>query len=121
MQTEEIIPITADSVLDLLRERHGFIPEPADGERRQRPRWPFPGTVELWIPDDDGGETYVLARALNLSTMGIGILSDEEELRVGCKVNIAVHQPEATLFGMAVVRHATQTPDGQVVGLQFLY
>jgi hypothetical protein len=121
MLTDEFIPITADAILDILRERYGHEQDnEIDRERRQRPRWPFPGTVELWVPQDDGIELYMHARALNLSPMGIGILADEE-LPTGKRVALAIHQPEATLFGEAIIRHATQTPNGQVVGLQFLY
>jgi len=121
MLTDEFVPITADAILDILRERFGHEPEHTpDPERRQRPRWPFPGTVELWVPEDDGVELYLHARALNLSSLGIGIIADEP-LPAGKRVSIAIHQPEATLFGDAIVRHATPTPDGQVVGLQFLF
>lgn len=120
MLTEEFVPITADAILDLLRERYGHAPEQSDPDRRRRPRWPFPGTVELWIPDENGDELYLHARALNLSPLGLGILADDD-LPVGRRVSLAIHQPEFTLFGDAVVRHASPTTDGRLVGLQFLY
>ncbi|HRX87097.1 MAG TPA: PilZ domain-containing protein, partial [Phycisphaerae bacterium] len=76
--------------------------------------------VELWVPDDNGDEAYLHARALNLSPLGLGILADED-LPIGRRVSVAIHQPEATLFGEAIIRHASPTTEGRLVGLQFLY
>jgi hypothetical protein len=120
MLTEEFIPITADNVLEFLHQRYGQDCERVHGERRHQPRWPFPGTVELWIPNDQGDEDYVLAHALNVSTLGIGIMSDEQ-IAPNTQVSLAIHQPEATLFGRATVRHVTDTVDGAVIGLRFHY
>ncbi|MCB9850995.1 MAG: hypothetical protein H6817_09875 [Phycisphaerales bacterium] len=120
MQTEEFIPLSADAVLDILHERYGYCDDRDANERRGRTRWPFPGTVELWVPNEDGGEEYLLARALNLSPLGVGILV-EDDIPMDARVSIAIHQPEATLFGKALTRHASPTPEGTLVGLQFLY
>ncbi len=120
MQTDEFVPISADNIHTILRERYGYPDVPHSDARRRHPRWPFPATVELWVPDASGGERHVLARGLNLSSAGVGILMDEE-ISPNVELSVAIHQPEATLFGKAVVRHATLTEHGNHVGLQFVY
>ena len=120
MQTDEFISLTEDAVVAILRQRYGYADEGYRDQRRDRPRWPFPGTVELWVPHQNGAEQYLLARALNLSTTGVGILVDSE-MSPGQEVSIAIHQPEATLLGKAVVRHCAPAANGNHVGLEFLY
>ena len=120
MDATEICPLTRDAVSELLAARN-----PADGDRRGSPRrrvarWPFPGTVELWIPEEDGGERYALATSLNLSTDGVGIRSDEE-LPSGAEVAIAIHEPELSFHGRGVVRHCTAIENEYLVGVQFVY
>ncbi len=119
MQLEEFVPITSASIEEVLRQRFGYSEDGYDDERRVRPRWPFPGTVELWIPDDFGDEEYVLAKALNLSPKGVAILSDDE-LEIGMQLSIAIHQPETTFVGKAIVRHRTEDLRGHRVGLEFV-
>jgi len=84
------------------------------------PRWPFPGTVELWIPQADGTELYTLATSMNLSLQGIGIRC-EEPLAPGLELGIAVHEPEVSFHGHAIVRHCTEIQDDYLVGLQFIF
>lgn len=115
---DEFIPISETSILTILRERYGYTEEGYEDTRRARPRWPFPGTVELWVASAGGEEECVLARALNLSATGVGIMLDEA-LDVGQQLKIAIHQPEATLFGEAVVRHSRLTEHGSHAGLEF--
>jgi hypothetical protein len=120
MEATEIYPLTAEIVHRLLASR---LP-PSDGNghacRRRAARWPFPGTVELWIPEA-GFERYALATCRNLSLNGLGVQADEE-LSPGLSVGIAVHQPEMSLHGRAVVRHCTATPSGEfLIGLQFQF
>ncbi len=119
MQLEEFVEITAASIEEVLRQRFGYSEDGYGDERRGRPRWPFPGTVELWVPDESGEEEYVLAKALNLSPKGVAILS-EDDLRIGMTLSIAIHQPETTFLGKAIVRHRTPTERGHRVGLEFV-
>ena len=84
------------------------------------PRWPFPGTVELWIPEGDGTERYELATSLNLSLVGVGIRCDES-LESGVELAIAIHEPEVSFHGRAVVRHCTEMESDFLVGLEFLF
>ena len=77
--------------------------------------------VELWLPGEDGTERYVLATSLNLSEHGVGLYCDEEVDR-GWQIAIAIHEPEVSFHGRAVVRHCTETPDGRfLAGLEFLF
>jgi len=121
METAEICALTEQSVGELLAQRQSWTSRADAGGRRRMMRWPFPGTVELWIPDGNGGERYNLATSINLSLDGIGIRADEE-LRPGLQLAIAIHEPEMSFHGQARVRHCTETDEGSyILGLQFLY
>lgn len=96
------------------------MPDDGTETRRGIKRWPFPGTVELWIPEADGTERYALATSLNLSLQGVGIRTDEP-LPVGTKMAIALHEPEVSFHGHAVVRHCTPIEDDYLMGMQFEY
>jgi hypothetical protein len=119
----EILPLTRNAVAKLIasrsQPRHS---SPKEGHcRRQRVRWPFPGAAELWIRDDAGIEHHWLATCLDLSLGGIGIRIDRS-LSPGTEMDIAVHQPEVSFHGRAVVRHCTPAADGEfTVGLEFCF
>jgi len=121
MDTTEICALTEQAVGELLAKRQTWASRADAGGRRRAMRWPFPGTVELWIPDGNGGERYNLATSINLSIDGIGIRADEE-LRIGMTLSIAIHEPEMSFHGKAFVRHCTETDAGSyILGLQFLF
>jgi hypothetical protein len=120
VQTDEFIPLTEQALLELLADRYAAKVTAEPEGRRRQPRWPFPGTVELWLTNAAGEQEHVLGRALNLSLAGIGVLL-EEDVRLGQEVNLAIHQPEATFYGKAVVRHATLTEHGVRAGLEFVF
>lgn len=121
METAEICALTEQSVGELLAKRQSWASRADASGRRRMMRWPFPGTVELWIPDGNGGERYNLATSINLSLDGIGIRADEE-LRPGMHLAVAIHEPEMSFHGKAFVRHCTETDNGSyILGLQFLY
>jgi len=121
MQTAEICALSEKSVGELLSKRQSWASRAEAGGRRRAMRWPFPGTVELWVPEENAGEHYALATSINLSLDGIGIRA-EEELRPGMQLAIAIHEEEMSFHGQAQVRHCTETDTGSyIVGLQFLY
>ena len=121
MDTAEICALRREALASLLAGRQTRALARSAKCRRRVTRWAFPGTVELWLPDEDGGERYVLATSVNLSLKGIGIRCDEG-LAPGLAVGIAVHEPEASFHGRAVVRHCTNSGHGfHVVGLQFVF
>jgi hypothetical protein len=121
METVDIFPLTEQTIAQLLTQRGGDAPEVVADCQRRAPRWPFPGTVELWLPDETGRERYELATSMNLSHHGIGIRF-EEPLRPGHVLNIAIHEPEASFHGRAEVRHCTELSDGTFyIGMQFRF
>ncbi len=121
MHTAEICALTKKSVGDLLTKRQTWASRAEAGGRRHNMRWPFPGTVELWVPDKNAGEHYALATSINLSMDGIGIHADEE-LRPGLQLAVAIHEEEMSFHGHARVRHCAETDNGAYfIGLQFLY
>jgi hypothetical protein len=120
MLTDEFIPISEKAIAAILHDRFGCTDDGQVDPRRRLPRWPFPGTVELWIQDANGEAEHELGRALNLSLGGVGIMIDRE-LTPGQSFEIAIHQPEATLYGRATVRHCTVTDSGHHAGLEFQY
>ena len=56
MNVAEICPLTEGAVNELLEDRSGGPRERRAQARRRVKRWPFPGTVEMWLPDENGGE-----------------------------------------------------------------
>ena len=121
MDTAEICALTEKAVGELLSKRQSWASRADANGRRRVLRWPFPGTVELWIPDENGGERYALATSINLSVDGIGVRADEE-LPPGLQLAVAIHEPEMSFHGKAFVRHCTETDTGSfILGLQFLY
>lgn len=116
----ELRPLTQKVVTRLLAGRNAYEPDGASKRRRKVARWPFPGQVQLWLPDKHGIEQLSFARCLNLSLHGVGMLFDEP-LPAGLELGIAIHQPEASLQGRAIVRHCTETDAGYYIGAQFLF
>ncbi|UCD28370.1 MAG: PilZ domain-containing protein [Planctomycetota bacterium] len=118
MQTDEIVRLTRDVLKKMLSSRaekdHKKIPAV---DRRLVSRETFPAVIEIW-PINGDGRTHWLAICQNLSTTGLGMISDKP-FEVDTKLEIAVHQPEATLYGMATVRHCTETQRGYLSGLEF--
>lgn len=119
MNISEFCPLTSEAVAELLASRNTSEAQRSAGERRKTPRWPFPGTAELWIPDEDGIEHHALATSLDLSVDGVGIRCDEP-LEPGLELAVALHEPEMSFHGRAVVRHCAAMGDEYLVGLQFV-
>jgi len=122
MKTDEFQQLTSDNVTRVLAGRRPAGPEQGPADRRRAPRWPFPGPIELWVPLPGGpaDETqHVLGTTRDLSTSGVGLYCDCE-LPVGDTLAIAIHEPEATLHGEAIVRRCQPCPGGFSVGLEFV-
>jgi len=120
MDTTEIFQLTEEAVNRLLAERASGTSMPFAKCRRKTQRWPFPGTVELWLANDKGVEEIELGTCVNMSHNGLGMLLDRE-LPIGLKLPMAVHQPESSLQGHAVVCHCTEIDAGYYVGVKFLF
>ena len=120
MDSVEVCSLTQASLAKLLTGRREHQSDAGAGGRRKASRWPFPGTVQLWIPDESGLTEHTLATSLNLSEQGVGLLIDDE-LPIDLELTIALHEPEASLQGRAVVRHCTRIDEGYYMGLQFVF
>ena len=120
MKTVDVLPLTEKGVSKLLRSREAARPGKGPTGKRRSPRWPFPGVVELWLPNEEGVLEHSLATSINLSLHGIGIRCDEP-LEPGVEVELAFHEPEVSFHGRAVVRHITQLESDCIVGLQFIF
>ncbi len=120
MEAAEICPLARDTLAELLTGRNTTAADKAGKRRRKVPRWPFPGTVELWIPDELGIERYALATSLDLSLDGVGIRCDEP-LSPGLELAVAIHEPEVSFHGRAIVKHCTEIEDEYLIGLQFRF
>lgn len=120
MSTTEICELTEDAVADLLASRARERSDASANGQRRALRWAFPGTVQLWVPDDQGEECLSLATCINLSLHGLGMLCDEP-LPIGLQLAVSVHQPEVSFHGRGVIRHCTRTDQGYYAGLQFLF
>lgn len=120
MDAVEICPLTKRTIAKLIAVRHARAGGANVNGRRKAPRWPFPGTVELWIADEGGQEQLTLATSINLSLNGVGICIGEP-LDLGLELPIAMHEPEASFHGRALVRHCTALDEGYYVGLKFLF
>ena len=120
MDATEISPLTEEAIARGLIGRESPVAEPKTNGRRRAPRWPFPGTVQLWIPHEDGADRHHLATCMNLSLHGLGMISDIE-LPIGLTFTLAIHQPEASFQGRAVVRHCTEVEGRYYIGVQFIF
>ncbi|MHC5111332.1 MAG: PilZ domain-containing protein [Planctomycetota bacterium] len=120
MKTVEFSPITRTAIAQLLASRGPQKEFSGATGNRQTSRWPFPGTVQIWKTGKNGQEDLVFASSLNMGLQGIGVRMDEP-LDVGCEVSIAIHEPEISFQGRAVVRHNSERDGGWYLGLQFVF
>ena len=120
METSEFCRLSEEALITLMRDRpaRGAGEEPR--AQRRAPRWPFPGMVELWLPEENGDEDYSLATCENLSIHGVGVRFDKP-IDLGVELPLAVHQPERTFHGWAVVRHCTRMHKDYFIGMEFLF
>lgn len=117
MEISEFSKLTRQAVAKLLDGRATTGPDTERGNRRV-PRWPFPGTVELWVTDGNGDQQLQLATCVNLGLDGLGMLTDDE-LPLDTTYTVAIHQPEISFQGRATVRHCRQVDNGYFAGLKF--
>ena len=120
MDADEIVPLTAEAIKDLLENRGPQQDETRGGDKRRVPRWAFPGAVEIWVPQEGGGESYFLGVCHNLTASGVGVRCDQT-MDIGATMAIAIHQPERSFHGRGIVRHCTPRGKGYLVGFEFLF
>lgn len=118
MDAEEIVKLTPDSIRELLNLRAvPAVSKHGPGGRREE-RWPFPGTVEIWLPDDCYGERHILATMHNLSPSGLAMRT-RRPIATDTRVSLALHQPEMSCYGHGIVRHCTRANVGYLIGVEF--
>jgi len=119
MDTDNIVRLSLESVRELIDSlRPGAATQPGDGKRREQ-RWPFPGTVEVWLPESCYGERYLLATLHNLSSSGLAMRCDRP-VPTQTRIQIAVHVPKLSCYGEAIVRHCTRAIAGYLIGVEFI-
>jgi hypothetical protein len=120
MDAENIVRLSPDAIQTLLDAQDIHAESKCGDERRRQERWPFPGTVEVWLPDTCYGERHVLATLHNLSIGGLAMRS-RQPVSSGTRLSLAIHLPTLSCYGHAQVRHCTRTHVGYLVGVEFLY
>jgi hypothetical protein len=120
MDAEEIVKLTPVAVRELIdSQRIDAIAKQVPGQRREE-RWPFPGTVEVWLPEDCYGERHVLATLHNLSPHGLAMRS-RRPVAKDTRISLAIHQPSMSCYGYGVVRHCTRAHVGYLIGVEFTF
>ena len=120
METAELLQLSEKAIARLLNRRTLNGRDGESARRRAIPRWPFAGTVELWIPGTEVVEELILATCDNMGLGGMAIRCDEP-LMPGTEYAVAIHHPEVSFQGRAVVCHCRNIDDGFYVGLEFIF
>ncbi|MBI5863967.1 MAG: PilZ domain-containing protein [Planctomycetes bacterium] len=120
MDAEKILKLSPDVLRELLGGLKPATFSKQEPHRRSAERWPFPGTVEVWLPDDCYGDRHLLATLHNLSVGGLAMRT-RRPVPSDTRISLAIHQPEMSCYGHAIVRHCTSAPVGYLVGVEFLF
>ncbi len=118
MDAEKIVKLTPDVIRELLDSRRIDAQSKHPPGKRRVERWPFPGTVEVWLPDDCYGERHILATLHNLSATGLAMRT-RRPIPSETRISLAIHQPELSCYGHATVRHCTSAAVGYLIGVEF--
>jgi hypothetical protein len=120
MDAERIIKLSVAAVSELLESQNiKVLPKQPPGQRRS-PRWPFPGAVEVWLPDHCYGERHMLATMHNLSMSGLAMRT-RLPIATDTLISLAIHEPALSCYGQGVVRHCTRAAVGYLVGIEFIF
>lgn len=121
MDAEKIVKLTPEVIQELLASRTTAAhPKPPTHEHRRAERWPFAGTVEVWLPEECYGERHVLATLHNLSRDGLAMRT-RRPIPTNTRISLALHQPRLSCYGAGQVRHCTPAAVGYLVGVEFVY
>jgi hypothetical protein len=120
MDAEQIVKLTPQVIEELIAsQRVSAEPKRPPGKRGAE-RWPFPGTVEVWLPEGCYGEQHMLATLHNLSSNGLAMRT-RRPIQTDIRISFAIHQPVMSVYGHAVVRHCTRIYAGYLVGVEFSF
>lgn len=120
MDAENIVKLTPAAIRDLLEAQHVPTHAKQTPGKRRAERWPFAGTVEVWLPESCYGEQHVLATLHNLSQGGFAMRT-RRPIPTETRVQMAIHQPLQSVYGHAIVRHCTRAAVGYLVGAEFIF
>jgi len=120
MDAERIVKITPESIREMLDSQRVVAQAKGLPGKRREQRWPFPGAVEIWLPDDCYGERHILATLHNLSANGLAMRT-RRPIPTETRISIAVHQPQMSCYGNGLVRHCTRAPVGYLIGVEFIF
>ena len=120
MDAEKIVKLTPGVIRELLDARQVAAHSKHPPGKRREERWPFPGTVEVWLPDECYGERHLLATLHNLSAIGLAMRT-RRPIPTETQISLALHQPELTCYGRAMVRHCTRASVGYLIGVEFQF
>lgn len=118
MDADKIVKLTPETVQALLEARRIKMELKQPPGKRGEERWPFPGTVEIWLPSQFYGERHLLATLHNLSAGGLAMRT-RRPIPTDTRIELAIHQPEMSCYGEAIVRHCTPAHIGYLVGVEF--
>ena len=120
MDAENIVKLSPEAVQELLNTHQVEATSKEPPGQRKSERWPFPGAVEVWLPDDCYGERHILATMHNLSSNGMAMRA-RRPVPVDTRISVAIHEPKLSCYGHAIVRHCTRAPIGYLIGLEFVF
>lgn len=120
MDADKIVKLTPDTVRSLLKAASVNVIGKAASSKRREERWPFAGTVEVWLPDEVYGERHLLATLHNLSDHGLAMRT-RRPVPSDTRLALAVHLPALSAYGRAIVRHCTRAAVGYLVGVEFMF
>ena len=120
MDAEEIVKLTPDTVRTLVDSQRVHIIAKCDAGQRNEDRWPFPGAIEVWLPEGAYGDRHILATLHNLSLHGLAMRS-RRPIAQDTLISLAIHQPALSCYGNAVVRHCTRAHVGYLIGVEFVF
>lgn len=120
MDADNIVRLSPETIRRLLETRATGAQKKQPPGKRGRERWPFPGTVEVWLPEQCYGERHFLATLHNLSVGGLAMRT-RRPVPTHSRLAFALHQPELSCYGEAIVRHCTQAAFGYLIGLEFIF
>lgn len=120
MDADRIVKLTPAAVTELLDAHRVESVEKQGPGKRHAERWPFPGTIEVWLPENCYGELHFLATLHNLSAGGLAMRA-RRPVAVDTRISFAIHVPELSSYGEAIVRHCTQAHAGYLIGIEFTF
>lgn len=120
MDADRIVQLSPEAIRELIESQKVVTHPKVSSTKRREERRAFAGTVEVWLPEGQYGERHVLATLHNLSPNGLAMRT-RSPIPTHTRLSLALHQPELSCYGSAIVRHCTSANVGYLVGVEFLF